>query len=894
MSKLTPLVRSRPSLHRQIEKVVAVAAVMAVLAAMAAAPSSATSHLTCSVSGATVTLTITGPGSVTVSRTGLGAIQVNGADCSGASVSNVGVVNINDTSSEGHALTLDMTNGFFAHPQTGAMIDFNVSMGQGIDRLTAKLRPVNDQAAMSFSVASGDESVPTIDFNTGNTFEADMTANGRIEQVVLDGQAGDDKLLASAAVEYPMTLIGGDGADELRGGDEGDILRGGPGPDKLDGGDNASPGVDSAEYTASAAGVNVFLPMTGTATARGGDAEGDTLAADDIENITGSAHGDVLTGDGGANGLNGGSGDDVLKGLGGSGDLIFGMGGNDRASYAGSPAGVTVSLSDNTASGGHAFDDTLLSIEGVIGSSHNDLLSGNGLDNSFSTLGVDPGGQDTVSGGDGSDTIDYDTGSATPAAVIVNLSDSSAESGGEAANDLLFSIENVVGTPRNDVLIGNALENVLLGRAGDDRIAGLAAGVGLGDTLRGEDGIDTLDLSASSAAVNVTLGATQTSSGGHAEGDVLSGFENVFGSSHADTIATGVGPNLVRGGPGADELSGGAGVDFLDYSTSGAGVTIALNTSPPSASGGDAQGDHKLTGFESIIGSAHADNLTGSSGKNLIRGGPGGDVVDGAGGVDTLDYSTSLQAVSVSLDTGATSEGDAAGDQIAGDSFENLVGSRQGDILIGDERANLIAGGAGGDDLTGGGGTDTLDYSTSIGSVSINLSINEAKFFDADGDTIEGFVHVNGGQGHDTLTGDASANVLRGNGGGDTLQGLAGADILAGGGDPFDRASYLLSPVAVQVNLGAKTATGGDAAGDKLSGIVNLLGSQHNDTLTGSALKNDLDGAQGNDTIDVKDGIGGDTANGGSGENGTNTCIRDHPDTVEPNDNVMNCGTIQN
>ena len=64
-------------------------------------------------------------------------------------------------------------------------------------------------------------------------------------------------------------------------------------------------GCDTADYSGSSAGVNIGL--TGTP-GLGGDAAGDSLTG--IEHLTGSGLNDTLTGDGAANILEGGAGDD--------------------------------------------------------------------------------------------------------------------------------------------------------------------------------------------------------------------------------------------------------------------------------------------------------------------------------------------------------------------------------------------------------------------------------------------------------------------------------------------------------------------------------------------------------------------------------------------------------
>jgi Ca2+-binding RTX toxin-like protein len=93
-------------------------------------------------------------------------------------------------------------------------------------------------------------------------------------------------------------LFAGSNSDLLNGGSETPFETGGV----------TFPG-DLASYTTSRAAVTVNLA---TGQASGGFAQGDTLV--DIEAVEGSRHGDRLTGDGAANLLEGGQGDDTLTG----------------------------------------------------------------------------------------------------------------------------------------------------------------------------------------------------------------------------------------------------------------------------------------------------------------------------------------------------------------------------------------------------------------------------------------------------------------------------------------------------------------------------------------------------------------------------------------------------
>ena len=141
---------------------------------------------------------------------------------------------------------------------------------------------------------------------------------------------------------------------------------------------------------------------------------------------------------------------------------------------------------------------------------------------------------------------------------------------------------------------------------------------------------------------------------------------------------------------------------------------------------------------------------------------------------------------------------------------------------------------------------------------------------------LSGIENLVGSDHDDTLTGDdggdhEGVNVLRGLAGDDTLEGGGGNDILEGGagadmldgGEGTDSASYTNSEAPVIVDLSVDTAQAeGDAEGDTLVNIENLVGSAFDDTLTGNDAVNTLEGGEGADTLNG--GEGADTLQGGA------------------------------
>lgn len=653
-----------------------------------------------------------------------------------------------------------------------------------------------------------------------STVFATPYADYGLQAAVTAGTNGNDFMAIGSKDD---SLSGGFGDDTIYGLEGDDTIEGGADADFMHGG----AGIDTLSY-ASAIFFGVTIDLR-YGFASGGVAQGDTFF--DFENIIGSTADDMLTGKSGANVIRGGNGNDGIRGEGGPDTLLGEAGddnleggagadtldggtntalssnGGDRLSYAGSSAGVTVNLNTNTASGGHANGDIISGFEHLIGSSHDDDLTA-ASDQNTSVFGGD--GNDTLRatggssvrliGGTGADTIissapagmiiyaDYST---SGVGVTINLATGSA-SGGDAAGDVLIDIHHLRGSHGHDVLVGDGGYNVIRGDIGFDQIEGGAGG----DVLAGDLGRDLVSYESSDAGVVVDLIA-QTATGGHANGDTISGFENARGSNHDDvltarsdfdsflqyTYGSGLfglaGNDLIIGGLGVDTLDGGANIDTLSYELSAAGVTVDLGTNV--VSGGDAEGD-TISGFENAIGSASGDVLTGSTAANIIEGEDGDDTLSGLGSGDTLH---------------------------GGGGHDSLNGGGGIDTLAGDEGNDTLIGGAGGDSLDGGADVDALSYEGSNAAVTVNLQAGTASGGHATGDTFANFEGINGSTHGDTLTGDAAVNVLTGNGGADTLDGRGSGDTLDGGG-------------------GSDILLGG-------GGRDTLIGGNNKDTMTGGA-----------------------------------------------------------
>ena len=193
---------------------------------------------------------------------------------------------------------------------------------------------------------------------------------------------------------------------------------------------------------------------------------------------------------------------------------------------------------------------------------------------------------------------------------------------------------------------------------------------------------------------------------------------------------------------------------------------------------------------------------------------------------------------------------------------DSLIGGLSDDTLYGYGGKDTIEGGGGADTMYGGSGKDTLSYQHSLSGVVVNLTTGFSKGGASAGDTFTGFENLLGSDYKDSLVGNKGANTIDGRAGNDMIAGKGGADTIIGGGG-IDLASYVGSPVGVTVNLNTGTGLGGHAQGDSLSGIENLRGSAHNDTLVGGLGANKLIGDDGDDVL--KGGHGADKLLGGTG-----------------------------
>jgi Ca2+-binding RTX toxin-like protein len=316
--------------------------------------------------------------------------------------------------------------------------------------------------------------------------------------------------------------------------------------------------------------------------------------------------------------------------------------------------------------------------------------------------------------------------------------------------------------------------------------------------------------------------------------------------------------------------------------------SLALSTAPLSAA----------TAIRVDAGPGN-DTLTDQPGPDTYLGGPGNDsFVNGApdgypdafaggDGRDSVSYFGSAD-VRITAD-GVADDGTAGEGDNVGTDVEDLFGGDGDDVIVGTDAANTLVGGAGndfiegrgGDDnLAGGDGDDTMRGGAGADAVSGDAG-DDALYGEAGGDTLAGGAGADalyGGDDGDLLSGGDGADALTGEGGDDTLSGGQGADAMSGGAGS-DTVTYEGLDVPVRVTLDGAADDGAAGEGDNAQADVeNIVGSDKNDVLSGSAAANSITGGPGNDTIDVRD-HGPDEVSCGTG---LDSVVADASDAIDP------------
>lgn len=560
--------------------------------------------------------------------------------------------------------------------------------------------------------------------------------------------------------------------------------------------------------------------------------------------LTGNGADNLIVGNNAANTINGNIGNDVLEGRGGD-DLYLVS--DARALIIERDGGGIDTVFSNVS---FTLDDNVENLS--LANSGDINATGNDLDNTiiggfFNNI-IDGGaGADTMDGGGGSDIY-----------IVDNVLDVVAEANGD-----MFTGTDEVRASVSFALTAYIENLTLTGTANID-----ATGNGLANILRGNAGANVLD-----GGVNPGV-----------ERDRLLGFAG------DDTLISRTGNAILNGGTGNDTYVVYAATDTInelnqqgldtvivmapiDYQLSANVENLVLQSLGPDDANTRATGNARNnqitgnTGSNIIDGDLGTDRMIGGLGDDGYFVDSGGDVVvELLGEGDDTIYSTVSYTASANVETlvliggaSATATGNELANVLYGNSNNNsLTGLDGNDVLSGGDGNDALSGGRGNDVLIGGIGNDTLDggedidtasYRRMNGSVTVDLAVTVAQATGAGLDRLSGIENVEGsGIGSDILLGNTGANRLLGLGGNDILLGGDGADTLDGGAGT-DTVSYVDALDDVTVDLGRGISIDGFGRNDTYISIENIIGGLFDDTLTGSAENNVIEGRQGRDML---------------------------------------------
>ena len=489
--------------------------------------------------------------------------------------------------------------------------------------------------------------------------------------------------------------------------------------------------------------------------------------------------------------------------------------------------------------GGDAVGDILSNIEDIVGSNHNDWLTGNTKANTLRG----GGGRDRIEGGAGVDEI-Y----------------------GGVGNDFLY------GEVHNDELYGEAGADQLYGGAGNDKLDGgddidrLDGGEG-NDELYGGGGRDSYIFEGRYGTDTIRLDA---------DGGELY-FKNAEGFDDFDFSRNANGDVVIKDGSGSvtieDFVNGRYSIFYGEGDTLLGRVTLkdALESGMLSVPGDNGQ--------DLVIGSAEtADLLDGRGGDDILSGDAGADRLQGGVGADTLYGGAGADR----LEGGANDDflyGGAGSDILQGDAGgDTLYGGAGADRLQGGENDDFLYGGAGADRLEGGVGIDTLNGGEGLDSY---IFENGGGADIIEGDTDGGVLHllVDAANLDESITlsrtgGDATITIDSSDNSDDihsvTIRGFTNARYIV-----FGNGDTLLGRLSVATTEGGALEASNDNTQDLmigLGGVDTLRGFGHNDRLYGNEGEDALYGGSGDDFLDggVGDDIlegeeGADTLRGGAG-----------------------------
>lgn len=571
----------------------------------------------------------------------------------------------------------------------------------------------------------------------------------------------------------------------------------------------------------------------------------------------------------GANTYTGGTGNDTLNGTYSADTYIFNLGdGQDR-------------IVETSSYGGEGVIKDLLQFGAGINAANlsftrstNDLI-----------INIGTGGESVTVANwwkDWSNRVEQVQFNGQPAQSLIDLVNQTGIHLGSANDNAVFWNDN-------EVIYGDAGDDVINSRGGSDTIYGGAGNDILGseygyeelqqgaNTYIGGIGNDTLfgTYSADTYIFNLGDGQDQLieiSSYG-AEGQVKDIIEFGAGITPANVVIVRDGNDaLVQYGVSGDQIR--IKNQFRDYSTAIEQFKFSGITNPATFETILSQGTRGTSLADTLNGTVNADIQIGDEGNDVLNGADGNDTHYGGSGNDTLNGGAGSDTMFGGLgddiyvvdNTGdkvieTLNEGKdtvlSAITHTLGSNVENLTLSGGSAINgTGNSLANVITGNSANNILDGGAGVDTISYSYATNSITVDLSLTTAQATGSGSDIIRNFENVIGSDANDTLKGNSSNNVLDGGIGADVLMGRTGNDtyIIDSVGDTVtenagEGTDTIISSMdyVLQTNVENLTLSGAAIKGTGNASNNIIIGNSANNILDGTAGSDTMQGGAGND-----------------------------------------------
>jgi len=403
-----------------------------------------------------------------------------------------------------------------------------------------------------------------------------------------------------------------------------------------------------------------------------------------------------------------------------------------------------------------------------------------------------------------------------------------------ASIDLTTRGSNQADTLDGDVP-GFSVDDIIFGGAGDDIINGNSGN----DTIYGGVGNDIIDSGAGSDTIFDGFG-DDTYTVGKGDRVVLGSGENIIDFGGYDAASGDSSTTYMAALPQNIALSDtflwrdASGTTILDYGANSVALAATFNPIIDFANDPDLTLEQMVLTtigdgsdeniIDAIYGYLDASNVFQISGQqdDIIYANGGNDDVVVTGGNDIVYGGAGNDVIGVGINPQ---------NEVLATGYVKFYGEGGNDVLGITDLSGELYGGAGNDELVGGVGIDTLDGGAGNDWISAQGG-DDTVYGGAGDDTILGLVNgavtVDAGDGNDIIVLETSAD--------DIIDGGAGMDIVS-----FES---IFALTTAQIDLSSQSANM-DGTNYSFTSIEGVIGSQGDDTITGSSANNIIDGGAG-------------------------------------------------